>query len=139
MAAAQTIMAFDFGTRRIGVATGQTITGHAQALTVLHVKSRADRLAAIAPLVKQWDPHVLVVGRPLHPDGAVHQTTLLAEKFARQIAENFRKPTALVDERYSSVIAASELSQVANKADLDAHAAVVIAEQYLSGMTSATA
>jgi putative holliday junction resolvase len=124
----KTVMAFDFGTARIGVATGQSITGHAQPLAVLHVRSRAARIAAIAPLVAQWQPDMLVIGRPLYPDGAEHETTLLAEKFARQIAEKFAKPYALVDERYSSTAAAAMTS---NEKNLDAYAAVIIAEQYL--------
>ncbi len=127
----QTIMAFDFGTARIGVATGQTITGHAQPLTVLHVSSRAQRIAAISPLVNEWQPHVLVIGRPLHPDGAIHDITLLAEKFARQISEQFRRPYVLVDERYSSVEAAR--GQL-NDNYVDARAAAVIAEQYLGSI-----
>jgi putative holliday junction resolvase len=127
----KTVMAFDFGTARIGVATGQSITGHAQPLAVLHVRSRAARIAAIAPLVAQWQPDMLVIGRPLYPDGAAHETTLLAEKFARQIAEKFAKPYALVDERYSSRAAAEMTS---NEKDLDAYAAVIIAEQYLGAI-----
>jgi putative holliday junction resolvase len=127
----KTIMAFDFGTARIGVATGQSITGHAQPLTVLHVRSRAQRIAAIAPLVAQWQPDMLVIGRPVYPDGASHETTLLAEKFARQVAEKFAKPYALVDERYSSTEAAH---LTCDGKDLDAYAAVIIAEQYLGSL-----
>jgi putative holliday junction resolvase len=125
---AQTIMAFDFGTQRIGVATGQSITRHAQPLTVLHVSSRSARIAAIAPLVGQWQPDMLVVGRPLYPDGATHEMTLLAEKFARAVSERFAKPYTLVDERYSSVEAAKMIGH------LDSNAAVIIAEQYLNSL-----
>jgi putative holliday junction resolvase len=132
----KTILAFDFGEQRIGIAVGQSITGHASALATISARSRAERLEKIASYVHDWQPTVLVVGQPLYPDGQASEMTALAAKFARQISEHFKLPYALVDERYTSVAAAQEIkSQVSTKGSaggLDAAAAALIAEQYFA-------
>jgi putative holliday junction resolvase len=132
------VLAFDFGLERIGVAVGQSVTGTAAPLSVLKVRSRADRLSAIAPLVSEWQPDQLVVGEPRFPDGQTHEMTMLANKFARQLSEYFRLPFVMVDERYTTVEAQAELKSKRSKDDLDAHAAVLIAQQYLSTISRGT-
>ena len=125
--AAQSFLAFDFGTRRIGVAVGNTMLKHAQPLTTVSAMGDA-RFAAIAHLVHEWQPDALVVGVPTHPDGAPHDNTRRAKAFARQLHGRFRLPVHEVDERYSTTEAARS-----GAADVDAASAAVILDQFLSG------
>ncbi|MDO5103163.1 MAG: Holliday junction resolvase RuvX [Lautropia sp.] len=110
----QTLMAFDFGEKRIGVAVGNTLTGAAEPLATLFELSVDERFARIGKLLAEWRPARLVVGRPMHPDGTPHQVTALAEKFARRLEGRFGLPVALVDERYSSVAAQARLAEEAD-------------------------
>ena len=129
MTAIRTLLAFDFGEVRIGVAVGNTLTESAEPITVLDSVPTARRFAAIADLIAQWEPAALVVGRPVHPDGAAHEMTLRCERFSRQLAGRFGLPVYLTDERYSSAQAASDGA----RADaLDAEAAAIILRQYLA-------
>ncbi len=134
-APAGTVLAFDFGTRKIGVAIGNTLTGSARPLVTLRAESNAGRHAAIAALVDEWQPALLVVGRPLHADGTAHDTTALADKFARDLARRFRLPVEHVDERYTTQVAGFELSGAARgrgpAADRDAVAAQIILQAWL--------
>jgi putative holliday junction resolvase len=126
-AAPSLFLAFDFGTKRIGVATGNSVTHTATALTTLaHLGSEA-RFAAIAELVASWQPSALVVGVPRHPDGAPHDNTRRAERFARQLQGRFGLPVHEVDERYSTVAAIAT-----GAADVDATSAMVILEQFFN-------
>ena len=129
MTAIRTLLAFDFGEVRIGVAVGNTLTESAEPLTVLDSVPTARRFAAIADLIAQWEPAALVVGRPVHPDGAAHEMTLRCERFSRQLAGRFGLPVHLTDERYSSAQAASD---GAREDALDAEAAAIILRQYLA-------
>ncbi|MEK9720397.1 MAG: Holliday junction resolvase RuvX [Quisquiliibacterium sp.] len=126
-AADQILLAFDFGTRRTGVALGNTLTGSARALEVI-VEDRTDRrFARIAALIQDWEPQRLVVGRPCHPDGSAHEMTARCERFARQLQGRFGLPVSLVDERYSSVAA-----DPGPQGELDdSQAAATILRQYL--------
>ena len=99
------VLGFDFGTRKLGVALGNTITGTAQALATVHEEANAPRFAAIARLIEQWAPVALVVGLPVHADGTPHDTTRLAQRFARALRTRFALPVAEVDERYTTQIA----------------------------------
>ncbi len=119
-------LAFDFGTRRIGVATGNTLTRQAQPLLTIAAGGEA-RFVAIGKLIDEWQPGALVVGVPFHPDGAPHDNTGRARRFARQLHGRFRLPVHEVDERYSTTEAAS-----AGARDLDAAAAAIILNQFLS-------
>ena len=121
----KSFMAFDFGTRRIGVATGNSLTQSAQPLRTLRADGEA-HFAAIADLVAEWQPDALVVGVPRHPDGAAHDNTRRAQRFARQLHGRFGLPVHEVDERYSTVDA-----QAAGARDLDAASAALILEQFL--------
>ena len=100
---AQSFLAFDFGTKRTGVATGNTLTRSATPLTTIAAEGDA-RFAAIGRLITEWQPDALVVGLPFHPDGAAHDNTRRAQRFARQLHGRFRLPVHEVDERYSSTV-----------------------------------
>jgi putative Holliday junction resolvase len=104
-----TVLAFDFGTRRIGVAVGNTILRAARPLATIVAERDADRFAAIAALLAQWQPQLLVVGIPVHADGAAHAMTVRARKFARQLAGRFGLPVELADERHTTELAQSAL------------------------------
>ena len=118
-------LSFDYGTRRVGVATGNSLMGLAQPLKTLSVEGDA-RFAAIAQLISQWQPSALVVGVPFHPDGAAHDNTRRAQRFARQLHGRFRLPVHEVDERYTTTEALAD-----GAADADAAAAALILEQFL--------
>ena len=118
-------LAFDFGTRRIGVAAGNTLTGGARPLRSI-VGGAVPPFEAIGRLVDEWRPDALVVGVPLHPDGAPHVNTRRARRFAQQLRERFGLPVHPVDERYTTTEARSQ-----GAADLDAAAAAIILEQFL--------
>ena len=150
MTAPRTILAFDYGARRIGVAVGNTITRTARPLLTVSEAVITRRFAQIGALLGQWHPDSLVVGRPMHPDGTPHEVTAAAERFARQLNGRFGLPVELVDERYSTVAArgrrrddeaagmpsALALGTASRDAaaDDDAAAAAVILEQYLDGL-----
>jgi putative holliday junction resolvase len=126
--APRSFLAFDFGTRRVGVASGNTVTRTATPLRTLSVDGEA-RFDAIAALIDEWQPDTLVVGVPWHPSGAAHENTRRAQRFARQLHGRFHLPVHEVDERYSTVEA-----QAAGANDLDAAAAVIILEQFLRSL-----
>jgi putative Holliday junction resolvase len=125
-------LAFDFGTRRVGVASGNSLTGTATPLTTIALQGEA-RLAAIGALVAEWSPAALVVGVPFHPDGAAHVNTERARRFARELRARFGLTVHEVDERYTTTAAKS-----AGSADLDAAAAAIILEQHLTAIASST-
>lgn len=117
-------LAFDFGTIRIGVALGNSLSETARPLEIIASEANQIRFARIAELIQTWQPHALLVGRPLHPDGSPHEMTARADKFARQLSGRFGLPIETVDERYTSVCAQTTAAQV------DAHAATLLIEQY---------
>ncbi|MGC8508599.1 MAG: Holliday junction resolvase RuvX [Thiomonas sp.] len=121
-----TVLGFDWGRRRIGTAVGNSITRTATPLSTLRADRNDIKFDAIAALIRQWQPQQLVVGLPLHPDGAAHDNTARARRFAHQLEGRFRLPVALVDERYTSVVA-----EDAGADDVDSAAAQLIVEQYL--------
>lgn len=125
---AETLLAFDFGTQRIGVAIGNTLTNTGRSLTIVAAERSDLRFGRIGALIEEWQPDRLIVGRPLHPDGAAHEGTARAERFARQLHGRFARPVELVDERYSSVEARRAIAP--GEPD-DAEAAAVILRQYL--------
>jgi putative Holliday junction resolvase len=122
----RTFLAFDFGVRRVGVATGNSLLRQAQALVTVNAQGQA-RVDAIAALIREWQPDALVVGVPFHPDGAEHENTQRARRFGRQLHGRFRLPVFEVDERYSTTEA---LAQGAK--DADAQSAAIILQQYMN-------
>ena len=127
-ASVQCFLGFDYGSRRVGVAVGNSLLRRAQPLRTLAVQGQA-RLAAIDALVGEWRPDALVVGVPYHPDGAPHENTANALRFARQLRGRFGLPVFEVDERYSTTEA------LANGArDADAASACIILEQFMRSL-----
>jgi len=105
-----TVLAFDFGTRRIGVAVGNTLIRFAEPLVTIEADAPGTALAAIAALVSQWQPGQLVVGLPTHADGTPHAMTSRAQAFARSLETRFGLPVARVDERWTTAIAQDRLN-----------------------------
>ena len=126
----QTFLAFDFGLKRTGVASGNRLLCTATPQRTIRADGAQARLEAVEARVKEWQPDALVVGVPFHPDGASHENTARALKFVRQLRARFPKlPVYEVDERYSTTEAVA-----AGAADPDAGAACVILEQFLRSM-----
>lgn len=125
----QTFLAFDFGLKRTGVATGNRLTRTATPQGSIAAEGDA-RFSAIALKISEWQPDALVVGIPFHPDGASHDNTVRALKFARQLRGQFGLQVFEVDERYSTTEA---LSQGAS--DADAASACIILEQFLRSLS----
>jgi len=100
---AQCLLGFDYGTRFVGVAIGNTLSADARPLSVIEHRSNEQLFSAIARLLADWEPDSLVVGVPRHPDGTAHEMTARAERFARQLEGRFGRSVRRVDERYSSV------------------------------------
>ena len=111
-----TVLAFDFGTRRIGVAVGNTVLRVARPLTTIAAEASAPRFAALAALIDEWRPRLLVVGRPVHADGTPHEMTARAERFARQLEGRFGLEVERVDERYTTQRAESSLAEAGVRA-----------------------
>ena len=135
-----TILGFDFGEKRIGVAVGETATGIATALRTIESAVNDARFAAIEALVREWKPVMLVVGRPSHEDGSEHAIGRLAEKFARRLQARHGLPVALVDEALSSASAEADFREARTRerraADIDALAARIILQSYLDDPTA---
>ena len=129
MSSTDTLLAFDYGEKRIGVAVGNMLLKQAQALLIIDNRNREYRFEAIAKLLAEWRPQRLVVGLPVHPDGAPHAMTQLAKRFGNQLNGRFGLPVTWVDERYSSV-AAAEFADDPAWRGLDAEAARIILQQY---------
>ena len=130
-----TLMAFDFGEKRIGVATGETILKSAHALTTIETEQNEVKFAEIAKLIAEWRPNLLIVGLPTHMDGEAHLLTQLAKKFAQRLEGRFNLPVIMVDERLSSAeaaqsLAAAGVSSIKQKAMIDAVAAQSILQSY---------
>ena len=126
-AAPSLLLAFDFGTKRVGVASGNSLTATATPLTTLAQVGNDARFAAIAALVTEWQPTTLVVGVPRHPDGAAHDNTRRAQRFGRQLHGRFGLPVVEVDERYTTTQVRAE-----GASDVDAASAALILEQYFN-------
>jgi putative holliday junction resolvase len=125
----QTFLAFDFGLKRTGVATGNRLTRTATPQGSIAAEGDA-RFSAISLKIAEWQPDALVVGIPYHPDGASHENTARALKFARQLRGRYGLQVFEVDERYSTTEA---LSQGAT--DADAASACIILEQFLRSLS----
>ena len=124
-----TVMAFDYGTRRVGVAVGNSVTQAGQALKTITAPNADGLFQDIERLIKEWQPDQLVVGRPVYPDGTEHEMTAKATRFGNQLHGRIKLPVNWVDERYTSAILEHDPKMRDN---LDAHSAVLILEQYFA-------
>lgn len=124
----RTLLAFDYGTARIGVALGNTILGHARPLEIINSPEKAKRFARIEELVLHWQPQAIVVGLPLTPDGGEQIASRQARRFANQLIGRLGLPVFLVDERDSSL----EAQIVVGNAPDDALAAAIILQRYFN-------
>ncbi len=134
-----TVLAFDFGEKRIGVAVGETILKTAHAHTTIHSETNEIRFAEIKKLIDDWRPSLLIVGLPTYLDGQPHQLTQLAKKFAQRLEGRFNLPVIMIDERLSSAEASQQLSESGIKAReqksiIDAVAAQVILQSYFDNV-----
>jgi putative Holliday junction resolvase len=130
-------LAFDFGTKRIGVAVGDLVLQIAHPLTAIHAEDNRTRFSAIAALIDEWRPTQLVVGIPVHEDGGRHEVGELARRFARRLKGRFRIATHLIDERLTSHAAEGRLREAGAarrrlKQSLDAAAAQEILQSYFA-------
>ena len=130
-----TVIAFDFGEKRIGVAVGESTLKQAHPLTTIRSEENATRFAAIAALIKEWTPSRLVVGRPLALDGTPHQMTARCTRFANQLRGRFGLPVDYAEERLSSAEAEERLRDTGHtarsaKEHVDALAAQIILQSY---------
>jgi len=135
-----TVLAFDFGERRIGVAVGEHLIKSANPLITIDSESNEVRFMRLTALIQEWQPVLLVVGLPLSLDGAETEMTQLCKKFARRLNGRFNLPVALIDERYSSAHASQLLNQTgikgrAQKTMLDQVAAQTILQSYFDGLS----
>jgi putative Holliday junction resolvase len=129
-----TVMAFDYGTRRVGVAVGNSVTRLGQALKTIAAANGDILFQEIASLIREWQPDQLAIGRPVHPDGTPHEMTAKATRFGNQLNGRFALPVSWVDERYTSAILEGDAKMQDN---LDAHSAALILEQYFAELANA--
>jgi len=120
----QSFLAFDYGQKRTGVASGNRLLRSATPQATIKAEGDA-RFAQVEARIREWQPDALVVGVPYHPDGAPHDNTRAAQRFARQLHGRFRLPVHEVDERYTTTEALA-----GGAADADAAAAALILEQF---------
>jgi putative Holliday junction resolvase len=130
-----TFLAFDFGTKRIGIAVGNSISNTARPLSTINDEKTDVRFSSIAVLLKEWQPVALVVGLPCNDDGTPHTMTALCRRFANRLKGRFNLPTILVDERYTSAAASSALDDEGiygrkQKSLIDQYAAQQILQAY---------
>jgi putative holliday junction resolvase len=121
-----TYLAFDYGLKRVGVATGNSLLRQAQPLRTIAAEGKA-RFVEIGKLIEEWRPNELVIGVPFHPDGAEHENTVRARKFGGQLRGRFHLPVHEVDERYSTTEAIADGAR-----DLDAASAAILLQQYFN-------
>jgi len=138
---AGTVLAFDFGEKRIGVAVGEIMLKAAHALTTITTEVNETRFAEISKCIVEWKPNLLIVGLPRHLDGKEHHLTRLSKKFAQRLEGRFNLPVIMMDERLSSAEAAQQLSNAGVKAHqqktmIDAVAAQVILQSYFDNLPS---
>ena len=128
-----TLLGFDYGTKKIGIAVGQTITATASPLTTLLAKQDKPNWDEISKLITTWQPEALVVGMPLDLDDTETETVPRAQRFARQLEGRYHLPVHMADEKLTSMVALQELKgKKRHYGDADAIAAKLILETWLS-------
>ena len=136
-----TVLGFDFGEKRIGIAVGETMLKLAHPLTTIQTEENAVKFVQIAALIQEWRPSLLVVGLPTYLDGEAHELTHLAKKFAQRLEGRFNLPVVMVDERLSSAEAAQSLREsgihgIQQKAMIDQVAAQTILQSYFDHLST---
>lgn len=130
-----TVLAFDFGQKRIGVAIGETLLTQAHPLAVIRAEANEQRFSEIGKLIAEWQPTDLVVGLPTHADGTPHEMTRRCSRFAERLHERYKLPVHLADERLTSLDAEARLRETGRSARaakplLDAVAAQLILQTW---------
>jgi putative Holliday junction resolvase len=130
----QCVIGFDYGSKRLGVAVGQTVTATARPLATVPVNHQQPDWTRISALIQEWQPQALVVGIPSHADGSENAMTVAARCFCQQLQEHYQLPVYTIDERLSSVAAANltKKTKKSAKEPLDAVAAQIILESWLA-------
>jgi putative Holliday junction resolvase len=128
----RTILAFDYGTKRIGVALGNVLISNARPLEIIDTPEKTKRFARIEELIVQWQPDTLVVGLPLTESGGEQLASSQARRFANQLNGRYGLPVSLVDERGSSMAA----QEIVGNAPDDAVAAAIILQRYFDSLAS---
>lgn len=129
------IIAFDFGSKKIGVAFGQSITGGATPLSALKVRQQQIDWIAIKQLIDEWTPNTLLVGLPLNMDGTDSAMSQRCQRFSRQLEGRFHLPTHLIDERLSTRAARERIGKPAltgRDARVDSVAACIMIEDFFN-------
>lgn len=130
-----TVLAFDFGLRRIGIAVGNTLTGSARVLTTIDDARDEPRWVELTRIIKAWQPDLLVVGIPVHTDGTPHTMTVHAKRFLQRLSTTFALPVESADERHTTQAAQAELTALgggrASRTTRDAVAARLILQGWL--------
>ena len=125
----ETVLGFDFGLKRIGVAVGNTVLRQAQPLTIIDAATNVAKFVAIDDLISAWQPSRCIVGLPLYPDGAEHAMSIRCRRFANQLQGRYGVLSVLVDERYSSAVLPQQRGE-----RIDDRAAAVILQQYFDDL-----
>ena len=126
----RTLLAFDYGTKRLGVALGNVLIASARPLEIIDTPEKVKRFARIEELIVQWQPDMLVVGLPLTEAGGEQLATRQARRFANQLEGRYGLPVTLVDERGSSL----EAQEIVGNAPDDAAAAAIILQRYFDAL-----
>lgn len=127
-----TLLGFDFGPRKIGVAVGQTVTGSATALATLHSRGNKPDWAGIERIIREWQPRAAVLGLPFNMDDTEEDWTGQIRRFGRQLQGRFGLEVHLIDERLTTIEARRRLGPRAASTDaVDAMAAKLILETWL--------
>lgn len=127
----QTLLGFDYGLRRIGVAVGQTVTASATALTTVSARDGKPDWAGIGQLVADWKPDALVVGIPYHMDGSEQEMTRRAERFCRQLEGRFGMPVHRAEERLTSYVVETAATPGTGQRAIDPLSAQIILQDWL--------
>jgi putative holliday junction resolvase len=132
----QTLLGFDFGTKRIGIAIGQTLTKTARPLTQLNTND----WLGLGKLIDEWRPHAFVVGLPLNMDDSTSPISKLAKQFAKQLEQRFNRTVYLCDERLSSRAALEHLQERGitkpSKQEINSTAAAVVLQSWLCSLSN---
>lgn len=135
----RTLLGFDYGSKRIGVAVGQELTRNAHGLRTLHNNHSGPDWPAISELIREWQPDLLVIGMPHNMDDRPHPLAAQVENFGKQLEQRYNLPVAWVDERLTSLEAEAQLAESGksrrhkrDKANIDKLAAAIILQTWLN-------